>query len=45
MAQIRFSVFFIFVWACRRGGGNHVTSAYAIQCRRAVGLSVPMILA
>jgi hypothetical protein len=38
-----FCIFFI--WACRRGGGNHVLFAHAIQCRRAVGLSIPMILA
>ena len=43
MAQIRGFLFFI--WACRCGGGNHVMFAYAIKCRRAVGLSVPMILA
>ena len=41
MAQIRFSSSF-FIWACRRGGGNHVTLAYAIQCHRAVGLSALM---
>ena len=43
MAQIRaFASFFI--WACRRGGGNYVTFAHAIKCRRAVGLSAPIIL-
>ena len=36
-----FCIFFL-IWACRRGGGNHVTSAHAVQCLRAVGLSAPM---
>jgi len=45
MAQIRaFAFFFFLIWACRRGGGSYVTSAFAIQCRRAVGLSAAMIL-
>ena len=34
-----------FIWACRRGGGIHVTFAHTIKCRRAVGLSTTMILA
>ena len=33
-----------FIRACRRGGGNHIVSACAIKCRRAVGLSAPIIL-
>ena len=38
-----FCIFFL-IWACRRGGGNYVTFAHAIKCRRAVGLSAPIIL-
>ena len=38
-----FCIFFL-IWACRRGGGKYVTFAHTIKCRRAVGLSAPIIL-
>jgi len=45
MAQISaFASFFLFGRA-GAAAENHIPFAHVVQCRRAVGLSVPMILA